>query len=330
MPDASYKNSRWKLLLLHLVTPWCAVAIVPKKPVRLITWNLLAPLYAPPNKYPRIEPSYLDWSYRKSKIVETIFESEADLVCLQEVQIDLWEDFQACILPSPDSFVTVIQNVTRQHPVCCVVMAKSDRWKIVSSESRSRALIVVLEDVTSSYVKRLYLVNVHLEAGYDKEATRLNQAKSLLKRLHHHVDDNDRNPAIIIAGDFNTWTRASILFSVLTGSLDKDCGSSRTTLTGQFPSHLPNQLKWASLLPLINVHEKERPTLTYAGGSVLDYVWVSPRSINIVEALSWVPTSPYQSDRELYSPESWPSKDCPSDHVPVGVSFTFGSDGGWN
>jgi mRNA deadenylase 3'-5' endonuclease subunit Ccr4 len=312
-----------------------------QKPIRLLTWNLLAPLYASASKYPRSDPSYLDWSYRKPRILQTILDSEADIICLQEVQIDLWEDF--CM----PGYTAISQNMTDQHPVGCAVLIRSNQnWKVVATESRSRALIVVLEDQAQEQ-QRLYLAVVHLEAGYEKEETRWNQMKSLLKRVHRHVGKNDdSNPAIVLAGDFNTCTRSSPLFSVLSGNCQDGLLQKRKLpmwkgLSSFFSSDLTkktsagnNQPPWKRILPLVNVHQSDRPDLTYAGGSVLDYIWISPGAIQVHETLSWSPRidaynqkdSAYKqkdSGKELCPPQPWPSKECPSDHVPIGAVFSL-------
>ena len=331
----------------------------PGRDIKIMTWNLLAPLYAPASKFRHSDPSILDWSYRKEIILDTLTESQADIICLQEVQMDLWDDFHSQLqhrLLGNYSYTAVLQNVTRQHPVGCVVLVKKD-WKVIRTESRSRACIVVLEEQLlqpTSYSlisricpsfsspqgrerQRLYLATVHLEAGHDKSETRWNQLKSLLKRLHRqiHLDDDvegktNNGAPIIVAGDFNDlWQPNSELKEVLSiGKLD----------SGHHYNKLAPPPAWQSLLPLRNVHEGEsRPDLTYAGGSVLDYIWVSPASFQVQQVFWGLPkptalesSSSISFDhldeaykQVLHPPQAWPAKDFPSDHLPIGATLSL-------
>ena len=69
-------------------------------------------------KYPwtRQTPGCLDWDQRKSLIVDQLLDMEikADIVCLQEAQIDLFGELLTSLSPIYDG---VIQNVTRGHNV---------------------------------------------------------------------------------------------------------------------------------------------------------------------------------------------------------------------
>ena len=324
----SYSPRYLSLILSALFkTPQSAQALSAAPSHRLLTWNLLAPVYAPPQKYPWSDPTVLEWSYRKPRIIQTIVDSRADLVCLQEVQIDLWDEFLADL---PEGYTGLVQKQSCKHPVGCALLIRDqNNWKIVETESRSRAFIVVLEE--GSMKRRLYLAVVHLEAGSDKQETRWNQVKSLLKRLHNHAQD-DVNPAVILAGDFNTYKRDCTLFSVLSGDAceqDKSIASwkglSHFLLDTEMSSHSTPPGK--ELLPLYNAHQDNRPTLTYAGGSVLDYIWYSPSSIQIEKSITdWCPLVEYEKENyaeELCPPRPWPSEENPSDHVPIGVDFSL-------
>ena len=141
--------------------------------LRLVSWNLLAPMYASPPKFPRSDPLHLDWpSHRKPLIVRTLLKSEADIICLQEVQTDLWPDLLHSLA---GQYHGILQNVTRGHAVANAVLIKKKPLQnkkknhstttgsiattadginvnndldlvaeVLEVESRSRALIVVL------------------------------------------------------------------------------------------------------------------------------------------------------------------------------------------
>ena len=80
--------------------------------------NLLAQDYVKEYKYPwtRQTPGCLEWDHRKSLIVNRLLdvETKADIVCLQEAQIDLFAELLTSLSPIYDG---VVQNVTRGHNV---------------------------------------------------------------------------------------------------------------------------------------------------------------------------------------------------------------------
>ena len=49
--------------------------------VSIVSWNLLAPSFAQPSKYPWAKPTDLDWVHREAKIVKQLSEMDADIVC---------------------------------------------------------------------------------------------------------------------------------------------------------------------------------------------------------------------------------------------------------
>lgn len=300
------------LLLLFTIRIICpAVTALPSSHnVGIVTWNLLAPQYAVAPKYPHHNKDYLDWSYRQSLIVDILQQSPTnDIICLQEVQVDLWEDLQAAF---NDTYTTILQQV-QQHPVVCAVLVRREHWNVLHTESRSRALLCILEHRASGVP--WYVACVHLEAGAEKDETRWNQLKSLLQRVQHHQSErNDKEVGkspLVITGDFNLWqSKSHPLYQILA--------------TGRIPQVLPwdtqriwlESPSWTQLLPLVDVQASQQQP-TFAGGSILDYIWVSP---HIQVGSRWKHGSVVRRrDDEKYPPQAWPSQSVPSDHIPIGV-----------
>jgi mRNA deadenylase 3'-5' endonuclease subunit Ccr4 len=281
-------------------------------------------VFATPEKYGFCCPMALNWNdVRCPLILETIRSHQPEIVCLQEVQIDTWyED----LLPSFRSlnYTCILQNVTRNHPVACAALVKEDAWNVIAVESRSRALIVVLQEKRHPRTETLlYLATVHLDARWDQDATRYSQIKSLLKRLeyHHQLQQNaleqrtgpPPEPIVIIAGDFNMLRSNPIHHLLATGV-----------------SETPGALS-SALLPLHDVFGRENPSVasssktptlrrTFAGGSILDYIWVSPA----FSVQPWIMDErcTQRPNRQQYY--RWPAMDQPSDHLPIGMTFSFG------
>lgn len=292
-------------LLSNAIFP--VVSLVPSQ-VSLVTWNLLAPHFALPSKYPWADEGVLDWDKRESLIVEELTAIDADIICLQEVQVDLWDHLCSLL----DGYDGVFQNMTRDHPVANAILVKRGGLKIIRTESRSRALIAVLVDETESS-SPLYLANAHLEAGCGdaSEVTRFNQVRSLCKRLYVHVHkDPDKKsndaPAIVITGDCN-MLRFSPVYTFLK--------------TGSFQDARGVKIK-APCLPLRDAYLEHPPPwgpkalMSYRSGHLLDYVWVSD-SIKVLR------TMPVKDAVSTGGQKEWPSADNPSDHIPIGAILSW-------
>ena len=147
--------------------------------ISLVSWNVLAPSYAKPEKYPWVTADDLSWDRRQARILDRLAEYDPDIVCLQEVEVALWDDLQSGF--SALGYDGVLQEMKNDHPVACAVLLRRGVIELERAESRSRALITVLR--AGSAPTPLYLASVHLEAGREKGATRLNQLRSLMRRL---------------------------------------------------------------------------------------------------------------------------------------------------
>ena len=61
--------------------------------VTVLTYNVLADLYATSRMYSYTPSWALAWNYRRQNILKEIVQHDADILCLQEVQSDYFEDF---------------------------------------------------------------------------------------------------------------------------------------------------------------------------------------------------------------------------------------------
>merc|ERR1712045_362435 len=58
-----------------------------------MTYNILAQLYTNNTIFPYCPPYALNWNYRKHNLLREILTYRADIICLQEVQNNHFEDF---------------------------------------------------------------------------------------------------------------------------------------------------------------------------------------------------------------------------------------------
>ena len=59
----------------------------------ILTYNVLAEIYATPDAYPYCASWALPWNYRRRNILRELANYRADVMCLQEVQADHFENF---------------------------------------------------------------------------------------------------------------------------------------------------------------------------------------------------------------------------------------------
>jgi len=253
------------------------------------------------------------------------------VVCLQEVERASWDRLNADFHEL--GYDSVLQQSTSnvENPIANVVLLRRGQLELVRAESRSRALITVLqaagasdEGLAEGEEARLYLANVHFEAGADKAAQRQFQLNSLLKRLvfQRSLDvaaasgrpralapSSDASGApIVIAGDFNC-DRRSPLYTFLSEGVAAD-------ETKQTPSSAQ------VLLPLTDAYSSAPPPWgpplrsSYRNGRILDFIWTSP-SVRVLR------TMPVCNAAGSAQPHRIPSIDHPSDHMPLGALISW-------
>lgn len=304
--------------------------------LRVASWNLLAQDYVKAYKYPwtKRNPECVNWEHRKALIVDQLVDTEfkADIVCLQEAQVDLFEDLLSSLSPVYDG---VIQNVTRGHNVAAAfLIRKSSNMRIKRIESRSRALIATLHDEENK--KNLYICTVHLQADSILDAKnrersqvgRLKQLKSVLRRINHFCkleEEKIQEVPILVAGDFNMLRENPLHESLVEGSL---AGSPAAHVTLN-DAYLEAERHKRCSIPVyrnegsLDDGTDEKATendlylvKTYRGGTILDYIWTS-------ENLKVVDTLLYHPESSCGGSENWPCDDHPSDHVPIGIDVEW-------
>lgn len=76
-------------------TPIHALSSFKSSPGRfkVLCYNILAEVYATTNLYHYCPPWALAWSYRKTKLLREILSCDADIICLQEVEMGQFDEF---------------------------------------------------------------------------------------------------------------------------------------------------------------------------------------------------------------------------------------------
>ena len=72
-------------------------------PVRIASYNILAPAYVHPERYPFTDRGLLEWGARRDRLVARLVALNADVICLQEVERFVFQYLQASLEDRPDA-----------------------------------------------------------------------------------------------------------------------------------------------------------------------------------------------------------------------------------
>lgn len=105
---------------------------------RVVTYNILADIYATQQMFPYCPRWALNWRYRRAQILRELEQLDADVICLQEVQQD---HFQQFLLPALTrlGFDGVFKSKTREAlgPVGkvdgCATLYKRDKFALIET-----------------------------------------------------------------------------------------------------------------------------------------------------------------------------------------------------
>ncbi|KAK4658132.1 Glucose-repressible alcohol dehydrogenase transcriptional effector [Podospora pseudocomata] len=198
--------------------------------VSVLTWNILCERYATKQMYGYTPPSALEWDYRKQLILDEIYDRNPDIVCLQEISRNAYEnEFSPSLAKhgyrgiqwSRPKVKTLPNNMVGGVDGCATFW-KTDKWIVLQKEMLdyshltitrpdlkqnhdvyNRAMgkdnigtIILLESrVTGS---RLIVANTHLAWEPDLCDVKLLQIACLMENITRLGDKWTRTPPMAI------------------------------------------------------------------------------------------------------------------------------------
>jgi mRNA deadenylase 3'-5' endonuclease subunit Ccr4/predicted RNA methylase len=309
----------------------------------LLSWNILAPGLAA--KSPEdLNPSELSWEVRWPRVKHELLYADADILTLQELETTTYKQLYDALHVAGYEGCLQTDDKKTPKPHLNGTFWKRSRFVLVEkAKSRSRTLVAFLREVrgartdgqVASQLKILAVVNCHLQgwtagetaASAASTLTRVKQLQSALRgvstREHH---------AVVISGDLNCDLRASACTSYLQfGSVPPgsyDWGVKVAEEVTKVPGHKCGQLVPAynrvgpdefsytrrSLSQrLLQVHE--RPLKNF-----LDAIWLSDNALRCNSTRNLFVDS---VQRDAIICMGLPTATNPSDHLPLGCTFTW-------
>eukprot|EP00479_Gromia_sphaerica_P010633 TRINITY_DN494_c0_g1_i1.p1 TRINITY_DN494_c0_g1~~TRINITY_DN494_c0_g1_i1.p1 ORF type:complete len:217 (+),score=29.41 TRINITY_DN494_c0_g1_i1:498-1148(+) len=102
-----------------------------------MNYNVLAEIYATQQLYPYCPLRALSWSYRRNNILREILTYNADIICLQEVQANHYDNFFLPELARHD-YEGIFKKKTRDNQIerprrvdGCAIFYKKERWAVM-------------------------------------------------------------------------------------------------------------------------------------------------------------------------------------------------------
>jgi len=183
--------------------------------IRVFQWNQLSQTLGTKNdKFVQCDPTALDWSTRRWRLIEEILRHDPDIVCLQEVDhFKLLQNALGSVgyigrfVPKPDS--PCIYLPSNNGPDGCAIFYKSDKFELVSEAKKilevwkveSNQVVMSLSLRHKTTGKEICVATTHLKArsGALLSTLRNEQGKDILEWLETVREDRP----VVLSGDFN-------------------------------------------------------------------------------------------------------------------------------
>ena len=316
--------------------------------LRVMTYNILAKLYCTEHMYPYCPTKALDADYRRSLALEQVFEYNADIVCLQEVDSKQFCEIDAAMrargydsyfekktrpLRKPQDDGSLIDGCATFWKTAKIALldksihayqalSQQRFGKYAESQSGVRLLcskehiaVATVFETKTPVPRRFALSNTHIFWDPAYEYVKLMQAQIQIEELlalqRQYTADAAHPLPLIITGDYNSTPDSGVYELFSTGRLSPDHPHWHNTDFGKYTREgIHNPQRFASAYAAHGEPEYTNCAADFCG--TLDYIWTTPESVRPVQVLDVIPMSKLGL---LLRP--FPNTYFPSDHVPL-------------
>ncbi|KAI4795816.1 hypothetical protein KUCAC02_029629 [Chaenocephalus aceratus] len=292
----------------------------------VMSYNILSQQLLQDNAYlyRHCPPAVLSWDYRRPNLLAEIQQHDADILCLQEVQEDHYEEQLKPALQAL-GYQCEFKKRTGSKPDGCAVIFKSSRLSLLSSNpveyfqrddallDRDNVGLVLLlrpKDARSQSDASSFIcvANTHLLYNPRRGDIKLAQLAILLAEINRlsRLPDGSTNP-VVLCGDFNSTPRSPLYSFLANGSLEYKGLQSSMTL-GISPQ----------------CHRGAISNLTVEPGTtayVTDTELVPPPSLPGGRGLTLLGRLSLVGQSELKKVNGLPNQNHSSDHLPIFARF---------
>ncbi|KAL0488179.1 CCR4-NOT transcription complex subunit 6 [Acrasis kona] len=324
--------------------------------VSVMSYNLLAKMYAEHRFFPHSDPIHLDWdAFRSKKFEQTFTRYKPDILCFQEIQED---DFQQWLCPFMKNIGYSGKMFRKKRDLAddvaldgCATFYKHDKFEFINehrldySEYARRMKTTFKDDtalgqfalpthnvglflhLNNKDIGDFWVVNTHLNWNKNHPHLQLYQIKALMAELSRNIN----KMPFVICGDFNSLPTSAVYEYLHNGFIDSksnNYGSLLDVYSGLFASSDVTMKYMESKHGIQSIKcaydDKSTFTLPFTTRvhekfeGVIDYIWYSSDSLTPVALLNDLTPEEIQN-KEL----SLPNENHPSDHVPIMAEFQY-------
>lgn len=295
---------------------------------KVISFNVLANQYAMhpwvQDLYSYVPAEYLDWNYRKIGIRNIIIESDADLVCLQEVDLSTYQEEKNFF--SSIGFGSLLQQheprnghsttnaILYRKKLFSLQWESAERRTLLAHFQMKRSTLVCSQQVENALwlgsvssdnsmvdpqtpsLRDVFVACVHLEAQPHRAQNRFLQISKLLKKLKSRMKQTKLFPdaPVVLCGDFNSGENGAAYQMLSNGFLDQGfcerinppgTESTAVHITDSKYSHVKDFCFQSAYKSTLG-HE---PPLTFnvkgLRTETLDFIWYSTKTLKCLQVL---------------------------------------------
>lgn len=316
---------------------------------RVLTYNILSEIYANSQAYPQCPSWALAWTYRKRNLIREMAHFDADILCLQEIQADHYEDhFQPYFsrLGFDSSFkVKTRESMGRKGKIDgCATFFRRDMFVLReqhtveynaiahsrTKESRTLnrclkgnvGLILILDIADGS--GPIVVANTHLYWDPDLTDVKLFQVDVFMQELELLIQSRrlGADVPVIVAGDFNSEPISSVYELLSTGSCSMSKPDAPDDAYNVLSScRLQHNLHMRSSYSLAGA-EPAYTNYTHNFVGVLDYIWYGVENV-VPTAIMEIPDERllFGEEAESSAVDGIPNAQWSSDHVALLTEF---------
>lgn len=314
-----------------------------KKSISLISYNIMSYNFTKLEWFPYVKSEYLYPKYRSPRIINEIENANADILCLQECDNDLFAEYYKNILqvelgytcianpssnPNKKNVINVICYKTKMFNEIevNVIDLNEDLSKIDESFAKHKeALIVQLQ--LKETKEKFIVITTHLYWNPEYEYVRYGEIAKILSTAYEKY----KNVPLFLCGDFNACPKSNVLRYIYKEKPDySENVKGDQYKNGKYIDIINGDEKYSNRYQLKSAYDgykKEKTTYseshpdftTYTNEVIgnYDYIIYTEDSLRLVELLK-VPT-----ENEGIKKDKLPNKDFPSDHLKIGAKFVF-------
>jgi mRNA deadenylase 3'-5' endonuclease subunit Ccr4 len=241
-------------------------------PFTLTTWNILATAYIRRAWYPRTPRTVLDPAWRVPALVSHAVELGTDILCLQEVELDVFNALKAGMEKLGYTGAHAMKG--EQRPDGCATFFRRDGFSLLTDRrlvyadgaSGNIAQLLLFEHQG----KRLSIANTHLkwdppETPRDRQLG-YRQIRQAIEALRPEADSPDGQ---IVCGDLNVAPESDVVEAMLAEGFDyahRQCPGARTCNSNKQPKLIDHlfyrgSLRARPILPAEVAEETALPSL---------------------------------------------------------------------